>query len=557
MTIYNDDHRVSQAGIPMYFNPRKVTVAMMTRFAIASLFVTSLQWATAQDFPEIREIPEIRDVGAVPTETIAIASGQITGLAFPDKVKVYRGIPFAAPPVGDLRWKPPRPVQAWKGVRKCDRFGSQAVQMSDPSLGSEDCLYLNVWTNAKEEGDSKKRPVVVWIHGGGFANGSGDDPDYDGKHFAKLGVVVVTINYRLGALGFFSHPALSAESKHAASGNYGILDQIAALNWVRNNISQFGGDPKTVAIFGQSAGATSVYLLIASPLSKGLFHRAILQSPWLEHKTFRHLKRETFVGPSAESANSKRVADLIGDESDVLAALRKMPASEVNAKLGDGQRVVIDGWLLPDFPHQIMADGKQNQVPTIVGTTGSEGTMFLPRPGFKSIEEYQQSIRDEFGDQSQAVLDLYGVDTVSKIRKATIQKITDSWFVQPAREFARAMTRSGNEAWMYSFTRKSPTHSHLGATHGAEIQFVFNTLERSKNVGINRKLAVLMIQYWGIFSKYGNPNFGRLPKWPAYVEGDDQFQSFGGRVTASSGLRSEACDVYDAVFEAMRKRESP
>jgi len=276
----------------------KVTAAMMTRFAIISLFVTSLHWATAQDFADFTKIG---DVSAIPTQTVAIDSGQITGLAFPTGVKVYRGIPFAAPPVGDLRWKPPQPVQTWEGVRKCDQFGSQAVQMSNPSIGSEDCLYLNVWTNAKEEGETRKRPVMVWIHGGGFENGSGHNPDYDGKRFARLGVVVVTINYRLGGLGFFSHPALSAESEHAASGNYGILDQIAVLIWVHNNISSFGGNPEKVTLFGESAGATSVYLLTASPLAKGLFHRAILQSPWLDHKIFRHLKKETFVGPSAES----------------------------------------------------------------------------------------------------------------------------------------------------------------------------------------------------------------------------------------------------------------
>ncbi|MEL7266210.1 MAG: carboxylesterase family protein, partial [Planctomycetota bacterium] len=270
-------------------------------------------------------------------DTVMTTSGPVLGTASrDDSVQAFRGIPFAMPPIGDLRWKPPQPPKPWTQPRACDSFGPKAMQKGRLASGkqSEDCLYLNVWTQRKS--DQARRPVMVWIHGGGFTQGSGHQPGYDGTALAKSGVVLVTVNYRLGAFGFMAHPALSAESPHGSSGNYAILDQIASLKWVRDNISQFGGDPNNVTIFGESAGGTSVYLLTASPLSKGLFHRAIFESPWLDPAIFRNLNSESENGPAAEFDGEAEVRKVLGEETtgaDAIAKLRDLPADDILNKV--------------------------------------------------------------------------------------------------------------------------------------------------------------------------------------------------------------------------------
>ena len=486
----------------------------------------------------------------VSATTITIDAGQIQGLSGEMGLSVYVGIPYAAPPVGDLRWKPPMPARSWDGVRQCTTYGPPPIQTLNPESGSEDCLYLNVWTTAKAR---VKQPVMLWIHGGGFTNGFSNNPAFEGSHFARKGIVFVSINYRVGVMGFFAHPALSAESEHQVSGNYGILDQIAALRWIQKNIAAFGGDPQNVTILGESAGATSAYVLIASPLAKGLFQRAVLQSPWLTRENILHLNKETFAGRSAEFQNSERVKKLFGDSSNVLAKLREMTAAEATSKLSGTSAVLVDGHLLSAFPYQIYANGKQNPVAAIAGTNRDEGTAFANWKPVDSMEAYQQKMRDEFGDHSKLVFDLYGVQRFQDARGALISKVTDHWFVHPTREFLRSMTRIESACWQYEFAHRSLVTPYLGATHGAEIPFVFNNIDRDRKIGTNQKVADAMIQYWVQFAKSGDPNSEGLPNWPRYTQTNNEYLVIGREIVSKSGLRSDACDVYDKVVAAIRK----
>lgn len=464
-----------------------------------------------------------------------------------ESVEVFKGIPYAAPPVGELRWRPPQPPAPWSEVRVCDQFGAKSLQSKNARQGeqSEDCLYLNVW-RPREESD-QERPVMVWIHGGGFTSGSGHQPSYDGTQLAKRGVVVVTINYRLGALGFMTHPALSAESPHRASGNYAILDQVAALQWVHDNIANFGGDPDNVTIFGESAGGTSVYLLTATPLSKGLFHRAILQSPWLDPVIFRDLKQETENGPAAEWDGEEQARKVLAisdaADSEAIAKLRALPATEVLAKLKQRWPVATDGWVFPIAPREIYARGQQHAIPVIVGTNRDEGTMFAPRNQTGTVEMFKATMTERFGDQADRIVELYRPKSKDEIGKVTAQLITDGWFVQPAREFARAMDRQDSPVWMYHFTK--PVWGWMGAAHAAEIGFVFGNLEEPKPD--DAALSEAFMDYWVQFAKTGDPNQSDRAEWPAYAADSDQHLVMDVEIKVDAGLRCEACDLLDEV----------
>ena len=484
--------------------------------------------------------------------TVEIETGKVRGVPVGDDVVAFKGIPYAAPPVGDLRWKPPQPATGWQEVRECNEFGPRAMQgRGRGSAMDEDCLYLNVWTSKPQQSD-EKLPVMVWIHGGGLTGGSGHQPNYDGQHFARKGVVLVTINYRLGSLGFFAHPELSAESPHGSSGNYGILDQVAALKWVQQNIASFGGDPNRVTIFGESAGGTSVYLLAATPLAKGLFHRAILQSAWLDPPIFKHLKHDTYAGPALEETYAERAADVVGEDENAIARLRDLSADDVISKFPRMNRVAVDGWVLPDFPSKIFAEGKQNSIVAIAGTNRDEGTMFASRRPPATVEEYEENLRKRYDDQADAIIEFYGVDEPSEIRPALIQQITDVWFAQPTREFARGMNSKRLDTWLYHFARVSPMWKQLGAAHAAEIPFVFNTLPPEKMVGVDKDIADLMMNYWVQFAKTGNPNRDGLPDWPAFSTESDEHFEFGDSFSVGDGLRRDACDLLDSLLDAKR-----
>ena len=491
---------------------------------------------------------------AIGGEPIRILSGPIEGTASrDDAIEVFKGIPYATPPLEDLRWRPPQPVKQWTEVRVCDKFGPRSLQKNERPGQSEDCLYLNVWTNRKRS--QAKRPVMVWIHGGGFTQGSGHREGYDGTALAKRGVVVVTLNYRLGAFGFMTHPALSAESPHGSSGNYAILDQIAALKWVRENIASFGGDPGNVTIFGESAGGTSVYLLTATPLAKGLFHRAILQSPWLDPIIFRDLKTPNENGPAAEDLGTKAVQRLLeGDSEDVLEKLRALPASTIVKQIRDRWPVTTDGWVFPKDPHQIYADGEQNPVPAMVGTNRDEGTMFATKRAFgNNLPNYRTLMEERYGTRGTPVADYYTTQTDEDLYRIAVQQITDTWFVQPSRSFARAMDRQGTPIYMYHFTKS--VWGWMGAAHAAEIKYVFGNLKDPNPSDV--ALTKAFMDYWVEFAKTGNPNLDNRVDWPLYTVSEDQHLVMDDAIVVGSGLRRQACDLFDRILEEQRKTPSP
>ncbi|MGB7325995.1 MAG: carboxylesterase family protein [Rubripirellula sp.] len=492
------------------------------------------------------DAPTTASADVAATDTIVqTTSGPIQGVPSRDpSIEVFKGIPYAAPPVGNLRWMPPQPPEPWTNVRVCDEYGAKSIQRKEFERGgqSEDCLFLNIWRSREDA--AEKRPVMVWIHGGGFTQGSGNQGNGGGDGLAERDVILVSINYRLGALGFMTHPALSAESPHGVSGNYAILDQIAALQWVRDNIERFGGDPDNVTIFGESAGGTSVYLLAATPLSKGLFHRAILQSPWLDPVIFRDLKNETDNGPPAEFDGSEQTNRLYGENADdALRKLRALPAEELLEKVKQRWPVAIDGHVFPKSPLQIYADGRQHDIPTIVGTNRDEGTMFVGRQGFKNMQDFRDALVERFGDDADRLIEFYLEDTQQNLRKAGVQLITDGWFVQPSRQFARAMDRLNSNVWMYHFTK--PVRGWMGAAHAAEIAYVFGKLEEPSPE--DKHLSDAFMDYWVQFATTGNPNVEGVPHWPAYTTATDQHQVMDTTIRTDSGLRRDACDLLDGL----------
>jgi para-nitrobenzyl esterase len=433
----------------------------------------------------LMSVPAIVAVGAAGFMTLVAAAspvktrgGQLTGVPGRDPaVTVFKGIPYAAPPVGELRWVPPRPAAQWHDVRRADTFGPNCTQsivqerkpwtfefMAHGAV-SEDCLYLNVWTPARAGG---RRPVFVWIYGGGFSEGSGSVPVYDGEGLAKKGLVVVTFNYRVGAFGFLAHPELTKESSLHASGNYGLLDQVAALQWVRDNIAAFGGDPGRVTIAGQSAGGMSVEALIASPLAKGLFHRAIDESggalAGVNAPARAEAEREGLRFAEAKRAGS-------------LADLRAMTAEQIAAPIAVAARFrfspIVDGYVLTAPVGEIVASGRHNDVPTIAGATAND-------LGNATTEQRRETLYN--------------------------------WAV------ARGRT-SKTFAYLFLFAHAmpGPDVERYGAFHTADVPYAFNTLYMSDRpfTEVDHRIAELMSAYWANFAASGNPNGKGLPPWPA------------------------------------------
>jgi len=492
-------------------------------------------------------------------QPIAVSGGLITGTFADDRgdVRAFKGIPYAAPPVGDLRWKPPATVPDWEGVRACTAFGASCPQPPSSLIGdlgeqSEDCLFLNVWTPADRAYD--RYPVMVWIHGGGYATGTASSDWYDGRHLARQGVVVVSINYRLGPFGFFAHPALSDESERGVSGNFGLLDQIAALEWVRDNIGSLGGDPGRVTLFGESAGSASICTLMVSPLAQGLFHRAIAQSGGV-HEDHRHLAQER-NGLEPMHDVGRRIAKSLDCHraDDVVAALRGIDARRLltAAKpslglFGNGVRYgpVIDGWSVPYDPALMWADGKQARVPLMVGTNADEGRLFLRWFPAVGMDFYEGAVTKLFGGYAERVLGLYSASDDSEVPDRISALITDTTFVMPARALAQAMDRIGGTAWMYRFTRVSPKlrDAGMGATHAAEIPYVFQTLTSDGYDDVDRDLARTISAMWVRFAASGDPN-GADDLWPAYDRTTDLHLELGDEMVAAAGLRREECDLF-------------
>lgn len=513
-------------------------------------------------------------------EPIRIEGGWIRGEVTEDSVHAYRGIPYAAPPIGDLRWKPPQAVKRWSGVRDATRFSDACTQPSGGSPDyaflemeqlksqSEDCLHLNVWTAA--ESADEKRPVMVWIHGGNLTGGKGAKTGYRGTNLAKKGMVLVTINYRLGPLGYLAHPLLSEEDPNGSSGNYGVLDQIAALRWVQRNIATFGGDSANVTIFGESAGSFSVNYLVASRLAKGLFHRAIGQSG-ARFQPMRDLRYSEPDNPSAEAIGLE-VAKALGvaNEEGAIQKLRTVPARElVNAvretrrQTGFAPRPNLDGWVFPRGLCEIFQRGEHNDVPVIVGWNADEGTNLVHPWAPTDVSRYREQIRKQYEDLAEEFLELYEVGDDEDARRAHFESYTDSDKGWQMRTWARMTTKHGKSAaYLYLFSRvpPGPTAERYGAYHTAEIFYVFGNLSLGKppfeppRIGhhpyerLDRELSETMMAYWVNFATTGDPNGEGLPIWPAYNERDDELIEFGDRITLRKRVRAEKLDFWDRFF---------
>jgi para-nitrobenzyl esterase len=493
-------------------------------------------------------------------DSIRVEGGLISGAAA-DGVRSFKGIPFAAPPVGELRWKAPQPVVAWDGVRKCEAFGPECPQASYPTSSmyfsppqkqSEDCLYLNVWTAARS---GERRPVMVWIHGGALTRGSGANRVYDGTALAKKGVVLVTINYRLGPLGYLAHPELTSESPQHSSGNYGVLDQIAALKWVQKNIAAFGGDSSRVTIFGESAGSWSVNILVATPLAKGLFHRAIGESGG-QFGPGTYLKEDRDKLPSAEKIGAA-FAKAVGASS--LKELRALPAEkiiEVFFNDAEGRKFrtqpIVDGWVLPDEIRTIFAQGKQNDIPVIVGSNANEMTTLTPPASVpRTLEDYRKRIESQYGEMVKEFDAVYPVKTEADIANGYLGSARDTLFTLQMRTWARMTATGHSKAYLYSFSHvpPNPNSKYLGAYHASEIAYVFGNLnpENRAYQDVDHKLAEILSSYWVNFATTGDPNAKGLPRWIPYNRDAESYMDFGDVVQVRNHLLKEQLDFLEQV----------
>jgi para-nitrobenzyl esterase len=474
-----------------------------------------------------------QDQRKVTPSRIETANGELEGVVSADgKVRTYKGIPYAAPPIGPLRWKAPQPAPSWTGVRKAVEYGPRCMQgrvfedMVFQDHGpSEDCLYLNLWMPAARV--ERRLPVMVWIYGGGFVAGSTSEPRQDGGNLSKKGVVVVSFNYRLGVFGFFSHPELTRESGHGASGNYGLLDQVAALQWVQKNIATFGGDPNNVTIFGESAGSFSVSALMASPLAKGLFRRAIGESGAFFSATLPLNPLAQTEKTGADFAQSS-----LGAAS--IEALRAKPADEVlqaASKAGPFRFAPnIDGYFLPQSVAAIYTAAKQSPISLLAGWNADEGSY---RAIFQKEEPTAQNfaarVRAMFGDNAEALLKLYPATTDAEARRAAQDLAGDQFIAYSTWKWMEMQKKTiGSTIFRYQFDQTLPQPeggtvsppAEPTAPHASEIEFVFLMLSSRKLPWrpADRKLSDLMGSYWTNFAKTGDPNGPGLPHWPAYSD---------------------------------------
>jgi para-nitrobenzyl esterase len=482
-------------------------------------------------------------------------------------VRVFRGIPFAAPPVGELRWKAPQPVKSWSGVRKASEFGPRCMQApiysdmifrdrADQPM-SEDCLYLNVWTPAKSS--REHLAVMVWFYGGGFQAGSSSEPRYDGENFAKKGIVVVSVNYRLGVFGFFAHPELTRESGRNASGNYGLMDQIAGLQWVKENIAAFGGDPKKVTIAGESAGSLSVSALMASPLASGLFRGAIGESGAFFGRPPAGMPMQALAETErtgtkfAESVGAKDVAALRAKGAEeLLSAAQKDPSVRFWPS--------VDGYLLPKDVAAIFAEGKQSHVPLLAGWNAEEASWAVVYGKEKpTAQAFPEQLRSRFGDRAAEVLKLYPATTDEEARRSAIDLASDLFIVYITWEWLEQQNKTGKApVYGYVFERTPPVSpdmksdgvspKELGARHACEIEYVFGALKSQPNPWetLDFKISDAMASYWANFTKTGNPNGPGLEKWPAYDNGDHSMMHFGEKIQANPQMHRERYEYWSA-----------
>ena len=519
------------------------------------------------------------------TTQVTIANGVLEGITEANGVRSFKGIPFAQPPVGDLRWKAPQPVTNWSGIRKADQFGPRAMQL--PVFGdmgfrsngmSEDCLYLNVWTPAKT--GNEKLPVLVYFFGGGFIAGDGSEPRYDGESMAKRGIVSVTVNYRLGVFGFMAHPELTKESGYHASGNYGLLDQTAGLKWVQQNIAAFGGDPARVTIAGESAGSISVSAQMASPLSKNLFAGAIGESG-----SVLNLQPLSSL-PSAED-NGKKFGEEQGAAS--LADLRKMPADQLLAACATNPfrffGGIMDGYFFPKDPVEIFAKGEQAHVPLLAGTNSEEMTgMILFDAGGPTVENFKKFVEDFYGNRAPAALKVYAPKSDKEVLTVATEFASDLFLTYSTWKWIDMQTRTGGKpVYRYLYSRPRPAMTAemnnampglaggvvknddasapkpppaTGAVHSAEIEYALGNLPSNKVyawTADDYKVSETMQSYFENFIKTGDPNGSGLPQWsPVAKSGDVHFMQIDVNTRQQKSMHEDRYRFLDDPANATK-----
>lgn len=481
------------------------------------------------------------------TTRVEVSGGLVEGLASDEAIS-FKGIPYAAPPIGKLRWRPPQPVKPWRGVRKAEAYGHDCVQKVIPgdagasgSTQGEDCLVLNVWRPATIEA-GKKLPVLVWIHGGGFLNGAASVPFFDGGQFARQGVILVSFNYRLGRLGFFAHPALSAEGETPLA-NYALLDQLAALRWVQKNIEAFGGDPNQVTVAGESAGGISVVHLLTWPAAKGLFQRAAVMSGGGRDYIVQHRKLNEPMGPlpSAEASGvafAKEAGVTDAGESG-LKALRALPVATVNGDMSMAALLTLpptyaggpvqDGDVVTAQPERNFLRGNFARIPLLVGTTGDDLAGVFPPNKARPM--------DFFGPEAPRAQRLYDPEGNLPVEKLVMRIGADMTMHEPARFLARQMSAAGRSAWLYRFdyVAEALRPKVASAPHAGELSYLFDQMEARYGKAVTEKdraVAKTFHRYFVNFAKTGDPNGPGLPAWPAFSAGKFDLMIFAGDGTA-------------------------
>jgi para-nitrobenzyl esterase len=499
---------------------------------------------------------------------VKTAQGQIKGTSAGKGVSVFKNIPFAAAPIGALRFQPAQAPAAWEGVRDGTKWGdtcvqppaptraigvNQATDMPDSPKISEDCLNLAVWTGAK--GSGEKRPVMVWFYGGAYAEGGNSMPFADGTNLAAKGAVVVSINYRVGALGFLSYPGLDNTSPHHASGNQALSDSIAALKWVKENIAQFGGDPNNVTIFGQSAGACISAALVGSPEAKGLFNKAISQSgAWAGLTAAPMMTRE------AAEKNAVEALEKLGVHS--LAELQALPAEKLAGIRGQG--IIVDGWIVPEDLTKTFAAGHQNKVDILIGSNANEGGSFAFGPP-TTLESWKSGAAQRWKDLADAGLAAYPATSDEEAKVFATRPFTDG-IATFMRRYADVQTKAGKTAWLYMFAHNPPAAEGKpsgGPTHASDLAYVFDNLDKPREVPdpsspavaskspADIKLADQISSYWVNFARTGNPNGKGLPKWePASKMKRNEAMLLKADDKSATGatMTMAQVELYDALF---------
>jgi para-nitrobenzyl esterase len=546
---------------------KKISVSL----ALVCLWMAAAVSPTGAATPGETQVPS-----RLLSEPVRTADGLVMGVPGKiDGVAAFKGIPFGAPPTGELRWKPPQPVVAWTGVRPGDKFGpaciqprqpqrepnNRAVDLPDSPPVSEDCLYLNVWTpaaaaSARRTHGPANLPVMVWIYGGAYTEGAGSSPYNQGDTLAAKGVVVVTFNYRLGALGFLAHPELTAESAHHASGNYALTDVLTVLQWVQKNIAAFGGNPGNVTVFGESAGAAISAALVGTPAAKGLFQRAISESGlWMGLNLAPMRSRE-----SAEQQTVK-VATEMG--ASKLAALRALSADDAATKLPK-QGMIIDGWVIAEDLTRTFAEGRQNVVDILAGSNRDEGSFAAGFGPPMTVDRWQSGAQQRWGDAAAVGLEAYPAadDAQAAANNTRIFADNMAWIM---RFYAARQRAIGSRAYVYLFVHEPPYAQgarNLGVCHTCELPYVFDNLgtlrlypdssspERALTSPTDVKVAAMTSAYWINFAKTGDPNGKGLPRWPLFKDVDKgPVMHLGDKPAVAESLGPTKLKLYQALYD--------